>query len=301
MHKPTITIGIPAYNEEANIKHLLVSVLGQNQVNYDLAEIIVISDGSKDRTVFEAESVNDARILVIEKRENRGLPFTQNEIGERARGDILVMLDADILPVGDHFVEKIIEPILAGDGIDLVSADTVPACPKTFFEKIIVDSHEFKQYMYRKINKGDTIYLCHGRARAFSKRLYKTIRWPSPQHGEDAFSYLFCISRGFAFAYQHKAEVIFRSPSNWRDYVRQSQRFLDGQEIMTKDYPPKLVRKEYALPKKIIIETMLVFLLKKPITTTLFLLMHTYIRFFMSRKNKNFARWETSKTSKRIL
>ena len=49
--KLTVTIGIPAYNEEANVRNLLVSLLAQKETNFKLQEIIVVSDGSTDKTV----------------------------------------------------------------------------------------------------------------------------------------------------------------------------------------------------------------------------------------------------------
>jgi glycosyltransferase involved in cell wall biosynthesis len=42
----TVTIGIPAYNEAANITSLLMALLAQNTPNFKLESIIVASDGS---------------------------------------------------------------------------------------------------------------------------------------------------------------------------------------------------------------------------------------------------------------
>ena len=49
--KPTIEIGIPALNEEANIGYLIESLLKQDKSGYELKRILVSSDGSTDRTV----------------------------------------------------------------------------------------------------------------------------------------------------------------------------------------------------------------------------------------------------------
>ena len=50
--KLTVSVGIPAYDEEANIKSLLEAILQQRQENFILKSIIVVSDGSTDRTAI---------------------------------------------------------------------------------------------------------------------------------------------------------------------------------------------------------------------------------------------------------
>ena len=50
MKKLTVTIGIPAYNEEKNIGRLLKSLSNQKGDDFTLNEIVVLSDGSTDMT-----------------------------------------------------------------------------------------------------------------------------------------------------------------------------------------------------------------------------------------------------------
>jgi len=46
----TVSIGIPAYNEEANIGKLLSSLIKQKEAGFIIKEIIVVSDQSTDKT-----------------------------------------------------------------------------------------------------------------------------------------------------------------------------------------------------------------------------------------------------------
>src|SRR3989344_8939516 len=77
-----VSIGIPAYNEEANIKNLLTALLAQKQENFELLEIIVISDGSDDNTVEQAKSLASEKISVIDGKDRKGQAQRQNEIME---------------------------------------------------------------------------------------------------------------------------------------------------------------------------------------------------------------------------
>ena len=49
--KPTVTVGISAYNEEHAFPALLESLLKQSQTSFVFEKIIVVSDGSTDNTV----------------------------------------------------------------------------------------------------------------------------------------------------------------------------------------------------------------------------------------------------------
>src|SRR3990167_3614295 len=62
---PTVSIGISAYNEEKNIRGLLESVLGQTEDGFELAEILVVSDGSTDQTADRIREVLDPRVKLV--------------------------------------------------------------------------------------------------------------------------------------------------------------------------------------------------------------------------------------------
>ena len=163
--KSTISVGIPAYNEEQNIRNLLTALLRQTLVSGELCEIIVVVDGCTDATSAILRSLPDPRIHVIEHSTRKGVMASQNEIVGRASGDILVLMDADVLPVNINFVEEIIKPIVENPRIGVVGGAVQSVAPRTRFEQTIATSHEFKNYLYQKINNGNNLYLCHGRAR----------------------------------------------------------------------------------------------------------------------------------------
>ncbi len=104
---PTVTIGIPAYNEEANIEHLLRSIISDQSKQIKLIKIIVISDGSTDATVKKARSIKDKRIFVLDRKKRLGLVQSENEILKHTQGDVLVMLDGDVIPVEQDFIDRL--------------------------------------------------------------------------------------------------------------------------------------------------------------------------------------------------
>jgi glycosyltransferase involved in cell wall biosynthesis len=92
--KPDISVILPAYNAERYIQLSINSVLSQSFGNF---ELIVINDGSTDRTEEIIRSFSDERINYIKNSENRGLSASYN-IGVRAaRGRYIARMDADDL------------------------------------------------------------------------------------------------------------------------------------------------------------------------------------------------------------
>lgn len=91
---PTISLVIPAYNEEESIGMTIESCLN---VNYprELLEVIVVDDGSTDRTEERAREYEDKGSVTVISQENQGKGGALNTGLERATGKFLACVDAD--------------------------------------------------------------------------------------------------------------------------------------------------------------------------------------------------------------
>lgn len=300
MNKITLTIGIPAHNEEANIGQLLLSLLRQKIDNVNLKEIIIVSDGSTDNTVKAVRSIRDARISVVDRKNRLGLNRTQNEILRKANGDVLVLLDADVLPESAHFLHEMTEPFQSKKKIGIVGADIHPLLPGRYMERVLAYSHIFKKYIYKRIDSGNNIYLCHGRARAFAKSFYKTLVWPK-DCPEDAYSYLFCVKNGYQFVYQKSARVWFRSPTTLEDHIKQSKRFVSGIDILKKHFPQDFVDKNFVIPRTLLVNALRIFFLKGPVSFSTYLAINFYIRFINKKQYRYESVYDASPSTKKLI
>ena len=88
-----VSVIVAAYNQEKFIGRCLRSLLHQT-LPHEAYEIIVVNDGSTDRTPYALELFHDA-IRTITNEENLGLPASINRGIEASRGQYIVRVDAD--------------------------------------------------------------------------------------------------------------------------------------------------------------------------------------------------------------
>jgi cellulose synthase/poly-beta-1,6-N-acetylglucosamine synthase-like glycosyltransferase len=92
-YTPRISILIAACNEEANIREKLKQTLALDYPP-DKIEILVLSDGSQDRTDEIVSQFPYTRVHLLRIASRRGKTFAQNEGVKQARGEILIFSDA---------------------------------------------------------------------------------------------------------------------------------------------------------------------------------------------------------------
>ncbi len=99
--KPLVSILITAYNAEKTIGYTLESAIAQT---WQRKEIIVVDDGSTDRTAEVAQQFKDVRVV---STENHGLSGAQNNAFPLSQGDYIQYLDADDLLAPDKIERQL--------------------------------------------------------------------------------------------------------------------------------------------------------------------------------------------------
>lgn len=85
------SIVVPLYNKESSVGNSLRSVLSQTVTDF---EIVVVDDGSTDRSCQVVEQLSDSRIRLVRKA-NGGVSSARNEGVRLARHELVAFLDAD--------------------------------------------------------------------------------------------------------------------------------------------------------------------------------------------------------------
>jgi glycosyltransferase involved in cell wall biosynthesis len=94
MSAPVISIILPAYNCMQFISQTVESLLMQTFTDF---ELLIINDGSTDKTEEIIQSQTDERILYVKNKVNSGLVYSLNKGIELAQGKYIARIDADDL------------------------------------------------------------------------------------------------------------------------------------------------------------------------------------------------------------
>ncbi len=120
MNKPKISVIIPTFNQEKYLGRCLRSLMDQsiNRVDY---EIIVVNDGSQDKTKFAANLFKE-EIKLINNKKNMGLPYSINKGILSAKGRYVVRVDSDDY-VNKEFLNIPYNFLSNNEEIDAISCD----------------------------------------------------------------------------------------------------------------------------------------------------------------------------------
>jgi glycosyltransferase involved in cell wall biosynthesis len=113
---PELSIIIPAYNEELRLPATLSSIAAYTRSSKRRVEVIVVDDGSHDKTVAVAEQFRNEipSLRVVSNGENRGKGYSVRHGMQEARGEIVLFTDADLsAPIEE--VEKLLPAMKTND------------------------------------------------------------------------------------------------------------------------------------------------------------------------------------------
>jgi len=140
---------MPAYNAEKYIGEAIMSVLGQTYTDF---ELVIVNDGSTDRTVDIINSFNDSRIVIVNQA-NMGVAAALNTGLKHAKGVYIARFDADDVCYFDR-LEKQIKFLLQNPDYILVGSDADYILENNdylFYFSCIAHTHEeimHKLYFY---------------------------------------------------------------------------------------------------------------------------------------------------------
>ena len=116
-----ISVVIPLFNEEESLKELcewIVRIMNEKRFSY---EIILIDDGSRDRSweILERLGQENDNIKGIRFRRNYGKSAALNEGFKAAKGNVIITMDADLQDSPDEIPE--LYALIKSGGYDLIS------------------------------------------------------------------------------------------------------------------------------------------------------------------------------------
>jgi len=221
------SVGVTAYNEEANIGPLLDALLNQHLHDVEISEIIVIASGCTDNTVpiVERYAAENPLIRLVVQPRREGKTAAINLFLAHAREDICVLESGDTLPAEDsveHLVRMFADPTVGMVGAHKVPVNTPDHLVGLFTHLRLRLEHQLCLEIPRL---GEMI--------AFRKVLE---RIPPDVAMDEAFVEAFIIQRGMSVRYAPDAVVYNTGPDTIRDFITQRRRNHAGHLYLKSKY-----------------------------------------------------------------
>jgi len=104
--KKTVSVIVPAFNEEKTIKGVIETLQKSSLLN----EIICVNDGSTDSTEDVLKQYKNS-VLVINLKKNQGKGHALAQGIKKAKGDIVMFLDADLTTLSERHIQSLLQPL----------------------------------------------------------------------------------------------------------------------------------------------------------------------------------------------
>lgn len=120
--KCSISAIVCVFNEERTISNIIRTLVESSNVD----EVIVINDGSSDGTSKELKHFEQIlKLEIVEFSENRGKGYAMAEGIQRAKGDIIVFIDSDLVNFNIKYVDQLVQPLLGGNADMVIGQPTI--------------------------------------------------------------------------------------------------------------------------------------------------------------------------------
>lgn len=106
--KSGVSAIVPAYNEEKKIKNVLKALRRSKDIN----EIICINDGSTDKTAEILQSTPGLKVINLKRNHGKGFAVARGI--EKAKGEIVLLVDADIKGLTDKHIAQLVHALKSG-------------------------------------------------------------------------------------------------------------------------------------------------------------------------------------------
>jgi glycosyltransferase involved in cell wall biosynthesis len=160
---PVVTVLIPTFNRPRYLAEALASVVRQSYRNL---QIIVINDGGEDVSDI-VNSYEDPRLLFINRKENRGLPYTLNEALAQSHGKYICYLGDDDLYY-PHHVSTLVNALenqtdcqVAYSDLYKVYCKVCPDGSRKVLSKVVEISRDFDRFFMLYYNHVLHVSLMH--------------------------------------------------------------------------------------------------------------------------------------------
>lgn len=241
-----ISVIIPSYNSEKTIQKTVLAI--KNQQGLDIPpEIIVVDDGSKDKSLNLLNKIDGIRVIT---QNNSGPATARNKGAKIAKGDILVFTDSDTVPHYD-WLKKLVEPFYSTTNIVATTGTYSIENKESKLAQLIQSEIEYKHSNYK-----DFVAFGGSYNFAIKKDLFEEIGGFNEEYryasGEDVDICYKILNKGYKIRFVKDAVVGHFHPEKLYKYLITQLKHGFWRAKLYYDHPNKATGDDYTGLKEII-------------------------------------------------
>jgi len=223
---PFVSVMVPAHNEREVIARSVAAML---RIDYPAFEVIVIDDGSMDGTLEALQALAaDPRLRLVRKQRNEGKALALNDALPLARGEILMMLDADAEP--DPQLLRHIVPHFASPRVAAVTGNPRVRNTESFLARLqAIEFSSIISLLRRAQRVWGRVVTVSGVVAAFRRSAVFDVGGFSPEMPTEDIELTWKLQKRFYdVRYEPRAICWMTVPLSLRALVRQRLRWARG-------------------------------------------------------------------------
>jgi hyaluronan synthase len=234
---PSVSVIMPAYNEEELIANAIDSIFA---VNYpqDKLEVIAVNDGSEDMTLLymqKAKRRYGRKLRVVSFERNLGKRRALYSGMKLARGEVIVTVDTDG-KIGRSALRNLVVPLIKDPEVAAVAGRVAVLNERANFLTRMLAVRYAVSFDFGRAYQSvfGTVQVCPGALTAYRKAVLVPLlkEWVNQRfmktpclHGEDRALTTFILKAGHLTKYQSNAIVYSKAPSRFRQMNRMYTRW----------------------------------------------------------------------------
>ena len=228
---PKVSVIVCAYNGERTMDHCLASLETLNYPNY---EVVVVNDGSTDRTREIAERYANIRLI---NQENQGLSAARNVGLEAATGEIIAYTDCDCMADPD-WLTHLVARFLSSD-FGAVGGPNLPPPDSSLVANCVAVSPGAPTHVLLDDEVAEHIPGCN---MAFRREALEAINGFDPVFraaGDDVDLCWRLQNKGYTIGFSAAAVVWHFRRNTVRDYIKQQQGYGKAEALLFFKHPSR--------------------------------------------------------------
>lgn len=253
-HFPTVTIAVPAYNEEKHILKTLKSLIALEYPR-DKFDIVVVNDCSTDNTekivnrfikeIKKKDKYKDIRIRIINQKTNKGKAEALNTAIDNSDSEFFSCIDADSI-VDSEALLYMINDMVKDPKLAIVTPVMKVDSPNNWLQKFQRVEYMSSMFVSRLMGYIDSIYVAPGPFSLYRMSVLKKLgKFDGKRNIEDQEIAWRAQKHHFKMRQCPHAFVNTVAPDTVRGFTRQRTRWYRGSIMTIYDYKELAFNKKY--------------------------------------------------------